>query len=123
MPFGSDGESRVEILRCPGCQEFIADDSTRCRFCGRQFDSATIKSGVAATLAENKRHRRDHYLKLMLAGFALFAVFALITFGTFLAASRGNRGYFVVIWGLMLGGLGDFIYGLYGYLGEALSKK
>ena len=123
MPFGSGSESKVEILRCPGCQEFIASDSTRCRFCGRQFDSATIKSGVAATRAENKRHRRDHYLKHMFAGSALFAVFALITFGTFWAASRGNRGFYIAIWGLMLGGLGDFIYGLYGFLGEALSKK
>jgi uncharacterized membrane protein len=123
MPFGSDSTSKVEILRCRDCQEFIASDAARCRFCGRQFDSMTITAGVAATRAENNRYRRDYYLKHMLVGLTLFAVFSLITFGTFWAASRRNQGYFVVFWGFIIAGLGDFIYGLYGYLGGVLSKK
>jgi hypothetical protein len=124
MPFGPNSTTDVQILRCRNCQEFIASDAARCRFCGCQFDSATIKAGVAAMRAENKQHRRDHYLKHMLVGFAVFAGGALLTFGSFWVAVKSEfGGYYVVTWGFMLGGLGDFIYGLYGFLGEALSKK
>lgn len=116
--------SEAQILRCPSCREFIASDATTCRFCRRPLDPQTIKDGVSATQAENKRYRRNHYLKHMMTGLGLFALGASITAATLWAAFNSKSGgYYVVTWGFMLGGIGDLLYGLYGFVGEALTKK
>jgi hypothetical protein len=67
--------------------------------------------------AENRKYRRAHYLKHLLGGFGLFAAGAAITLATLWAEI-----YLLVFWGLMAAGFSDFVYGLYGFLGEALSK-
>jgi hypothetical protein len=116
--------SDVQILRCPGCQEYIASDSTRCRFCSRPLDAQTIKTAVEATQVENKKYRRRHYLKHMFAGLGIFAAGVAITFVTVAAAfSSEAGGFYIVTWGLIVAGAGDFLYGLFGLLGEAFSKK
>jgi uncharacterized membrane protein len=116
--------SEVQILQCPGCKEFIASDSKSCRFCHRPLDPQTIKTAVAATQEENKRYRRRHYLNHMLIGLALSAGGSLLTGLSVWDAFNSERGgHYVITWGLILAGVGDFLYGMFGILGEVLSKK
>jgi hypothetical protein len=114
----------VQILQCPGCKEYIASDAQSCRFCRRPLDSQTIKTAVAATKEDNKKYRRSHYLKHLLTGFGLFVGGTLLTVMTAWAAfTSESGGYYVVTWGLIVTGFVDFLYGLYGYIEEVLSKK
>ena len=114
----------VQILQCPGCKEYIASDSERCRFCSRPLDAQTIQTAVAAQQKENKKYRRGHYTKYMLTGAGLFVVGLVITVGTYaMATFSSGGGHFVVTWGLMLVGAGNFLYGLAAVIGEAFSKK
>ncbi|MBV9923841.1 MAG: hypothetical protein JOZ96_02285 [Acidobacteria bacterium] len=114
----------VKVFPCPFCKEFVASDATQCRFCKLTLSEATIKRGVEAQAGANKRYRRDHYLKHMLTGLGIFAASSLITVGSVWAAFTSERGgFYVVAWGFIITGAADFIYGLYGFLGEALTKK
>jgi uncharacterized membrane-anchored protein len=116
--------SDVEVLRCPGCKEYIASDATRCRFCKRPLDAQTVRAAVAATQAENKKYRRDHYLKHMMTGLGLFVLGVVLTVGSLWSAFKSSAGgYYVVTWGLVLAGGGDFVYGMFGVLGEVISRK
>ncbi|HZT60570.1 MAG TPA: hypothetical protein VFA21_18340 [Pyrinomonadaceae bacterium] len=113
----------VQILQCPSCKEYIASDAERCRFCSRPLDAQTKQTAAAALQKDNKRYRRSHYLKYMLTGAGVFAVGVVITVGTIaMAASSEGGGHFVVTWGLMLVGAGNFLYGLIGIIGETFSK-
>jgi uncharacterized membrane-anchored protein len=116
--------SDVQVFQCPGCKEYIASDAARCRFCRRPLDAQTISAAVAATQADNKKYRRNHYLKHMGTGLGLFVLGTVLTVGSLWSAFASEAGgYYVVTWGLVAAGGGDFLYGLFGFLGEALSKK
>ena len=68
---------------------------------------------------ENKLYRRKHYARHIFIGAGLFALGLVITVATFTAAvSSPQGGYYVITYGLMLSGFGDFLYGLAGWLGE-----
>jgi hypothetical protein len=55
----------------------------------------------------------------MFIGIGLFALGLIITLATYSAAvSSPQGGYYVITYGLMLAGCGDFVYGLAGWLGE-----
>ena len=119
-----NNRNAAQILQCPDCKEYVASDAQSCRFCRRQLDSYTIKMAVATNQRENRRYRRDHYAKHMVTGAGLFTLSAFVTFGTlWLATTSESGGYYVVAWGFMIGGIGDFLYGLYGLLSEVFSKK
>ena len=116
--------SDVQVFRCPGCKEYIASDAASCRFCRRPFDAQTIRAAVAATQAENKKYRRDHYLKHVATGFGLFALGVILTVGSLWSAFTSEAGgYYVVTWGLVVAGGGDFLYGMFGMLGEMFSRR
>jgi hypothetical protein len=116
--------SGVQILQCPGCKEYIASDSRECRFCHRPLDAQTIQAAVEATQKENKKYRRGRYIKSMLIGAGIFIVGLVITVGTLAAAATSEGGgHFVVTWGLLLVGAGNFLYGLVGLIGEAFSRE
>jgi uncharacterized membrane protein YvbJ len=109
----------MKVFRCPTCQEFIAADATQCRFCSAPLDAEAAKSAAAAQEKENKLYRRKHYARHMSIGVGLFALGLVITVATFAAAaSSPEGGYYVITYGLMLSGVGDFLYGLVGWLGE-----
>jgi len=55
----------------------------------------------------------------MFRGAGLFALGLVITLGTFtLAVSSQQGGHYVITYGLMLSGFGNFLYGVVGWLGE-----
>ena len=53
----------------------------------------------------------------MLLGVGLCALGVVITIGTFSVASL-EGGYYVITYGLIISGAGDFLYGLVGWLSE-----
>ena len=109
----------MKVFRCPTCHEFIAADATKCRFCSAPLDAETAKSAEAAQENENKLYRRKHYARHIFIGVGLFGLGLVITVATFTAAvSSPQGGYYVITYGLMLSGFGDFLYGLVGWLGE-----
>ncbi len=119
-----DNTSKAQILQCPDCKEYIASDAQSCRFCRRVLDSWTIQRAVTATQKENKRHRRDHYMEHMVIGFSLFFGGSLLTVSTvWWAFTSEIGGCYIVTYGMIVSGFVDMAYGLYGYLGEVLSKK
>jgi hypothetical protein len=68
---------------------------------------------------ENKRYRRKQYALHMLIGAGLFTLGLIIIIGTYsVAASSEQGGHYVITYGLVLSGLGDFLYGLVGWIGE-----
>jgi amino acid permease len=111
--------SKVRVFQCPSCHEFIATDATTCRFCSTAIDSDTALSAADSQEQENKRYRRHQYARHMMTGGGLLGLGLLITIGSYcMASSSQGGGHYVITYGLMLAGAGDFFYGLFGWLGE-----
>jgi predicted nucleic acid-binding Zn ribbon protein len=111
--------SQTRVFQCPRCHEFIATDAKTCRFCSTPIDSNTAQSAADTQEQENKRYRRHQYARHMMLGGGLCALGVLITIGTYsVASSSRGGGHYVITYGLMLSGAGDFLYGLVGWLGE-----
>ena len=111
--------SQTRVFQCPGCHEFIATDAKSCRFCSIPIDAQAAQLAADAQEIENKQYRRKRYARHMLIGAAVFALGLFITVGTFTAAvSSEQGGHYVITFGLLLSGAGDFIYGLAGWLSE-----
>ncbi len=67
---------------------------------------------------ENVRYMRRRYARHMLVGGALFVLGLVISVGTLaLAVYSPAGGYYLITWGLVLYGAGDFLYGLAGVSG------
>ena len=112
--------SQSRVFQCPNCREFISSDATKCRFCSAPIDAHTAQAGVDAQTLENRKFRKKHYAKHMLTGAGLFLagiVIAVLILVVQVIAAPSAR-LVVVYYGLVLVGLGDFLYGLVGWLGE-----
>jgi hypothetical protein len=115
--------SRAKILQCPGCKEYISSDARSCRFCFRPLDEQTVERAVAEQAKENRTYRRNQYLKHIPIGLGVCALGLVITIGTYAAAaSSPTGGHYVIAHGLIVGGALDFLYGLFGWIGELRSK-
>lgn len=111
--------AQLKVFQCPNCKEFIATDAKTCRFCSTPIDASVAQAAAAAQAQENKQYRRKGYAKHMLSGGGLFGLGIVITVSTFAAAATSQSGgHYVITYGLMLSGVGNFLYGLVGYLGE-----
>ena len=109
----------IKVFPCPQCREFIASDAISCRFCSAPVDASTAQSALTAQAKENKDYRRKHYSRHLLLGGGLFALGAVITVVTYVAAATSQTGgRYLITYGLMIAGAGDFLYGLVGWLGE-----
>src|SRR6185295_1486022 len=101
--------SQVRVFPCPHCGEFIATDASHCRFCSKPIDHNTARLAADAQVKENERYMRSRYLRHMWRGGGLFILGLVISLGTLAAAySSPSGGYYVVTWGLVLAGAGDF---------------
>ena len=110
---------QTRVFQCPNCKEFIATDAKSCRFCSTPIDAQTAQLAADAQQSENKQFRRKQYARHMLTGGGLFALGFVITVGSFILAATGAAGRsYAIMYGLMLVGAGDFLYGLVGWLGE-----
>ncbi|MFL6212051.1 MAG: hypothetical protein ACJ74W_24600 [Pyrinomonadaceae bacterium] len=111
--------SHARVFQCPRCHEFIATDAKNCRFCSTPIDAQTAQLAADAQEKENKQFRRKQYARHMLIGGGLCALGVVVTVGTYgLAANSPRGGHFIITYGLILSGAGDFLYGLVGWLGE-----
>ena len=116
--------SQVRVFPCPNCHEFIATDAARCRFCSTPIDQQTAQLAADAQIKENERYMRSRYFRHMLSGGGLFILGVVITLGTLAAAYSSPRGgYYVITWGLVIVGFGDFLYGLVGVIGLMKRSK
>lgn len=108
----------VRVFPCPRCGEFVATDTSRCRFCSAPIDPQTAQLAADSQAKENVRYMRRRYLRHMFIGGGIFILGLVISIGTFaLAFSSPTGGYYVVTLGLVLYGASDFVYGLAGVLG------
>ena len=110
--------SRVRVFPCPQCHEFIASDGASCRFCSTPIDRQSAQLAADAQDKENIRYMRRRYARHMLIGGAIFiaaTAFSVLTFAAAYYSPTG--GYYVVVYGLIVYGAGDFLYGLAGLLG------
>ena len=110
--------SQVRVFQCPRCHEFIATSATSCRFCSTPIDPQAAQLAADAQDKENVRYMRRRYPRHMLIGGAIFVAATAFSIMTIAAAYYSpSGGYFIVVYGLILYGAGDFIYGLAGVLG------
>lgn len=110
--------SRVRVFQCPGCHEFIATSVNSCRFCSTRIDPQAAQLAADAQENENIRYMRRQYVRHMLIGGAIFVATTAFSVLTIAAAYNSpTGGYVIVVYGLILYGAGDFIYGLAGVLG------
>ena len=110
---------QTSVFQCPNCHEYIASDARSCRFCSTQIDAQTAQDASQAQEIENRLYRRKQYGRHVVTGSGLFALgllIAVVSYVTTVTFSGG--GFYLVTYGLMLSGLGDFLYGLVGWLGE-----
>jgi hypothetical protein len=115
--------SHVRVFPCPQCGEFIATDASRCRFCSTPIDPQTAQQAADAQLKDNERYMRSRYLRHMYTGGGLFLLGLVISIGTLaLAYYSPSGGYYLITFGLVLAGAGDFLYGLAGVIGLMKSK-
>jgi predicted anti-sigma-YlaC factor YlaD len=111
--------SQVRVFQCPSCKEFIATDAKTCRFCSTPISEEVALAQAQAQAEENRIYRRKKYARHMLSGGGLAALGLAITIGTLVAATVSEAGgHYVITYGLILVGGGDFLYGLVGWLGE-----
>lgn len=109
---------QVRVFPCPSCREFIATDARSCRFCSTPIDPQAAQQAADAQDKENVRYMRRRYARHMLIGGAIFVVATAFSVATFAAAvSSPTGGHYIVMYGLILYGAGDFVYGLAGVLG------
>ena len=110
--------SRVRVFPCPRCHEFISTDARSCRFCRTPIDPQSAELAADAQDKENVRYMRRRYARHILIGGSIFVVATAFSVATIAAAfSSPTGGYYVVMFGLILYGAGDFVYGLAGVLG------
>jgi hypothetical protein len=115
--------STAKILRCPGCKEYISSEARSCRFCSRPLDAETVRRAVEEQAEENRAYRRKHYLKHIPAGLVVCAIGIVITIGMYTTeGSDAAFGHRVIVRAFIVGGALDFIYGLWGWIGELRSK-
>jgi predicted nucleic acid-binding Zn ribbon protein len=110
---------QISVFQCPSCHEYIAADAKSCRFCSTPIDAQRAQAASVAQETENRLYRRKQYARHMLTGSGLFALgllIAVVSYVTTVVFSGG--GFYLVTYGLMLSGLGDFLYGFVGWLGE-----
>lgn len=109
---------QVRVFQCPSCHEFIATDANSCRFCSSPIDAQTAQLAADAQDKENLRYMRRRYVRHMLVGGAIFLGALTFSIATLAAAFYSDTGgYVIIVWGLVLYGAGDFLYGLAGLLG------
>ena len=109
---------QVRVFPCPRCREFIATDADSCRFCFTPIDPQAAQQAADAQDKENVRYMRRRYARHILIGGSIFVVATAFSVATIAAAfSSPTGGYYVVMFGLILYGAGDFVYGLAGVLG------
>lgn len=110
--------SRVRVFPCPRCNEFISTDADRCRFCATPIDKQAAQLAADVQDKENVRYMRRRYARHMVTGGAIFLVATAFSVATLLSAVYAETGgYVVLVYGLILYGAGDFIYGLTGVSG------
>jgi hypothetical protein len=139
---------RVQRFRCWKCNEFVNDTMEVCGFCGVELDDPIkIAAAVSRGDEESRSVMRSHYAQHVKTGIALAVVGAFILVICYglgsaaknavdqadpemvgKAASRGaaylligfQLSTFVIILGVMLllGGLGDLLDGLSGWVEE-----
>ena len=134
----------LAVFRCPQCKEFINDSMTECRYCGSVIDRSKIDAAIEEKKREQRTNMRRVYATHIWAGLCVLLIFATAAaalyglalhmgfgFLDFFHPGRGMVGGYVhgAIFGatyavvcLSLGGLGDFLYGLIGWLGPECSK-
>jgi len=111
--------SQVRVFQCPSCKEFIATDAKTCRFCSTPITVEVAQTQARIQEEENRLYRRKKYARHMLRGGGLAALGLAITIGTVAMASVSEGGgHYVVTYGLIFVGGGNFLYGLVGWLGE-----
>ena len=112
--------SQSRVFPCPNCKEFIASDALQCRFCTATLDPQAASAAADRQEKENRIYRKKQYARHMMIGAPLFVLGLVVTIGSYVAAtaSEGGGRYFVT-YGLVIAGAGDFLYGLFGWLGEA----
>jgi len=111
--------SQVRVFQCPSCKEFIATDAKTCRFCSTPITPEVAQAQATIQENENRIYRKKKYTRHMLTGGGLAALGLIITIGTYAAASVSEGGgHFVITYGLILAGGGNFLYGFVGWLGE-----
>jgi len=111
--------TQTRIFQCPSCKEYIASDAKACRFCSTPIDAQTAQAAANAQAVENKQYRRKQYARHMMTGGGLCALGLIITIGSYVIAASGEGGgRYMMMYGLMIVGAGNFLYGLVGWLGE-----
>jgi hypothetical protein len=116
-------DSPIEARRpCPMCGETILASAIKCRFCGEVFDPV-LKKGKGKGKKPRKRSSRRSGDTNLAAGRHLMIGILLMIAGIGLTAlsyanprqeTSGRGTYFMVYYGLIFGGIGGIIQGIYG---------
>jgi hypothetical protein len=108
---------RVFCVHCE--QSFVTDRVDRCALCGKEGGLATSRQAIAALCERRATERSAEYRSEVrtwaycniVLGALLFLLGLGVTLGTYLLASHGGV-FYVVAWGTMAAGAGQFIRGL-----------
>jgi len=109
---------------CTGCGEYLASDAVQCRYCGVEIDPEYARESSRREILLNRIYRHGHYSKHVRQGGVLFALGLVVMVGSyFLVPAVLHTDGVWIPRGLILGGGGDFLYGLWGITSEARNAK
>ena len=109
---------------CPACDEYLSSDAAACRHCGAQIDPVYAGDAARRQTLANWLYRKKHYAKHVRRGGALFLLGVAVAVGSYCLFPVVLKTDFVWIpRGLVLGGGGDFLYGVWGLASEARNAK
>jgi hypothetical protein len=112
--------SQAKLIPCLFCKELVAANAKKCPICSTPIDADAALSVADAKMMENMRVRRKHYARHMMIGGGLFGLGLAIFLVTYTMAvfSEEEGGSYIFLYGMMVTGGVDFLYGLAGWLGE-----
>lgn len=114
----------VKPFRCPECGEYLASGAVRCRYCNAEINPDYASDAVRREQFANRLYRKRHYSKHVRYGSGLFALgIAVIIASYFLYPMVLHTDAVWIPKGLIVGGGGDLLYGLWGLGLEARDAK
>ena len=114
----------AKSFRCTACGEYLTSDTPRCRYCGVEVDPEYARDAARREILANRLYRQGHYYKHLRRGGGLFALGISVMIASYLLfpAILDTDAVWIPR-GLILGGGGDFLYGVWGLTSEARNSK
>jgi hypothetical protein len=116
-------DDSYQAIKCPSCSKYISNQVNTCRFCSTLLTDEMKTQAIEAEQEESRQHRLKSNKTFLYVGIGIFALgtlLLLVSIGSILFTPEGR--FFIWSPFIMVFGLGQIIYGLFGVFEERKRK-